>query len=87
MKKHVIMAAICGSFTLFTACSGHSKEESSDSSATTQDSAGVNTGAGAGTSVDSGAATVAHPRLAQQPVIPAPTSAIPLHRVQPLKSK
>jgi len=56
MKKHVIMAAICASFTLFTACSGHSKEGSSDS-ATTQDSAGVNTGAGAGTAVDSGVAT------------------------------
>jgi hypothetical protein len=57
MKKHVIMAAIYGSFTLFTACSGHSKEGSSDSGATTQDSAGVNTGAGAGAAVDSGTAT------------------------------
>lgn len=55
MKKHVFMAAICASLTFFAACSGSSKQGTTDSSAVNQGSGGANSGGNAG--VDSSANT------------------------------
>jgi hypothetical protein len=56
MKKHIFMAAICASLTVFAACSGSSKQGTTDSSAVSQDSSGgANAGGNAG--VDSSANT------------------------------
>jgi type IV secretory pathway TrbL component len=62
MKKHIFMAAICASLTVFAACGGNNKQGTTDSSAVSQDSSGgANTGSNAGSnaggnaSVDSSA--------------------------------
>jgi putative membrane protein len=49
MKKHILMAAICASLTVFAACSGNSKQGTSDSSDAGPDSAYVNNEAGTAT--------------------------------------
>jgi ABC-type glycerol-3-phosphate transport system substrate-binding protein len=54
MKKHILTAAIFASLTLLAACSGSSKQGTTDSSAVSQDTAATNGGTGSATGVDSG---------------------------------
>lgn len=61
MKKSVLMAAICASLTLFAACNGSNKQGTTDSSAVSQDSTGLDNGNNSATGTDSGASTTGAP--------------------------